>query len=290
MSAQTKHFVASAGCLASGGVLLQGLVLAAGLLLAVSAGAQVATTFDYKDPTQPDAVIKLEAFVYEPQRSNGKTILMSHGSTGGKKEAIGQSIQYVRLGKMLSQEGYRVVTYMRKGRGKSEGVFVEESGRCDRRSLDNELADAYPQIAQMVQHVRTKYGADKLILMGHSRGGFLSSYFAARHPDLVLGAVNLAGAWSAVCETRNRGFGREMFDHSASKFKNQFWAYFENDSYFAPDRFNDPNYEWLSGTAGKYGLAFKKFPANGMPDGHSTPTFKPETWGPDVMPWLSGLK
>ena len=49
-----------------------------------------------------------------------------------------------------------MVTYMRKGRGKSEGVFVEESGRRDRRSLQAEVADVYPQMEQVVQQVRQR--------------------------------------------------------------------------------------------------------------------------------------
>lgn len=258
--------------------------------LCSGAMAEQPVQFEYRDPARPDGVIKLEGYLYEPQRPNGKTVLMSHGSTGGKREAIAESIKYLGIGRMLSREGYRVVTYMRKGRGKSEGVFVEETGRCDRRSLESEVADAYPQMEQVVQQVRQRYSADKLILIGHSRGGFLSAHFAARNPDLVLASVNLAGAWSAFCETKNGGFGRSVLDDAASRFKNHFWAYFENDSYFVANRFNDPDYEWLSGTAAKHGIVFKKYPQNGMPDGHSTPTWKPETWRADVVTWLAALR
>jgi hypothetical protein len=77
---------------------------------------------------------------------------------------------------------------------------------------------------------------------------------------------------------------------AASRFKNHFWAYFENDSYFAANRFNDPDYEWLSGTAAKHGIVFKSYPQNGMPDGHGTPTWKPETWRVDVAQWLAALR
>lgn len=254
------------------------------------AWAEQPVLFEYRDPAKPGVVIKLEGYLYEPQNSNGKTVLMSHGSTGGKREAIAESIKYLGIGRMLSREGYRVLTYMRKGRGKSEGVFIEESGRCDRRSLEAEVADAYPQMQQVVEQVRQRYSADKLILMGHSRGGFLSTYFAARHPDLVLASVNLAGVWSAFCETKNGGFSRAVMDDAAGRFKNNFWAYFENDSYFAADRFNDANYDWLSSTAAKHGIVFKKYTQNGMPDGHSTPTWKPETWRADVVQWLAPLR
>lgn len=264
-------------------------LVALGLMLCSAARAEQQIFFEYRDPARPDAVIKLEGYLHEPQQPNGKTILMSHGSTGGKREAIAESIKYLLIGKMLNREGYRVVTYMRKGRGKSEGVFTEESGRCDYRSLEAEVADAYPQMQQVVTQVRERYGANKLILMGHSRGGFLSTYFAGRHPELVLASVNLAGVWSAFCENRNGGFSRSALDKAASQFKNNFWAYFENDSYFAAASFNDPSYEWISATAAKHGIAFRKYPQNGQPDGHSTPTWKPETWRADVLQWLTSL-
>lgn len=257
--------------------------------LSIGAHAQQQIFFEYRDPAKPNEILKLEGYLHEPANYNGKTILMSHGSTGGKKENISESIKYLRIGKIVTQEGYRMVTYMRKGRGQSEGVFSEESGRCDRTSLANEVADAYPQMQQVVDQVRRRFSSDKLILMGHSRGGFLSTYFAAQNPDKVIASINFAGVWSAFCENRNNGFSHDALNDAASKFKNNYWAYFENDSYFAVNTFNDPNYEWMAMTAAKHGITFKKFPQNGMPDGHSTPTWKPETWQTDVLPWLKNV-
>ena len=259
-------------------------------VLSFSANSQQQIFFEYRDPQKPGEVVKLEGYLHEPINYNGKTILMSHGSTGGKKENIAESIKYLRIGKIVNQEGYRLVTYMRKGRGQSEGVFVEESGRCDRTSLNNEVADAYPQMQQVVEQVRVRFSSEKLILMGHSRGGFLSTYFAARNPEKVLASVNFAGVWSAFCENRNNGFSHETLNDAASKFKNNYWAYFENDSYFAANTFNDPTYEWMAMTAAKHGITFKKFPQNGMSDGHSTPTWKPETWQVDVLGWLKDVR
>ena len=253
------------------------------------ANAQQPIFFEYRDASKPNEVLKLEGYLYEPVNYNGKTILMSHGSTGGKKENISESIKYLRIGKMVTQEGYRMVTYMRKGRGQSEGQFIEESGKCDRTSLNTEVGDAYPQMQQVIEQVRSRFSAEKLILMGHSRGGFLSTQFAAKNPDKVLASINFAGVWSAFCENRNNGFSHDALNEAASKFKNNYWAYFENDSYFAINTFNDPHYEWMSMTAAKHGITFKKFPQNGMPDGHSTPTWKPETWQADVLGWLKNI-
>lgn len=264
------------------------LILILGLCYFGVASAQAPMKFEYKDPSSPnDAPILLEAYVYEPATPNGKTILFSHGSTGGKKESIKETIKFMRIGKLVSDNGYRMVVYMRKGRGASEGVFVEESGKCDRDSLNAEVADAYPQMDQVVEQIRKKYKTEKIILMGHSRGGFLSTLYAAKNPEKISASVNFAGVWSAFCENRNGGFSHEVLSNSAAKFKNLYWAYFENDSYFAANTFNDPNYDWMSSTASKNGITFKKYPVSDMKDGHLTPTWRPEVWASDVMPWLN---
>lgn len=262
------------------------------LFLALSnsgVAAQEAFVFDYQDPVG-GATLKLEAFLYSPPVPNGKVIVFSHGSTGGKKESIAESIKFMRIGAIASQRGYHMVSFMRKGRGKSEGMFVEETTRCDRDSLTSEVNDAYPQLAQVVDWSLKKFNTGKVILMGHSRGGFLSSYFSARNPEKVLASINLAGVWSAFCEGRNGGFSHDALKDSASRFKNMYWAYFENDSYFASDRFGDPQYQWLTAMADQAGIRFKKYPQLDMKDGHLTPTWRPEVWAHDVFSWLDSLK
>jgi len=52
-------------------------------------------------------------------------------------------------------------------------------------------------------------------LIGHSRGGFLSSHYAGNFPADVAAVVNLAGAWFAVCEQKNGGFAKHHFESSA---------------------------------------------------------------------------
>jgi pimeloyl-ACP methyl ester carboxylesterase len=253
--------------------------------------AQTSTRFDYKNPSNSnEPSIQLEAYVYEPSNPNGKTILFSHGSTGGKKELISYSTKFPTIASEVTKQGYRLVVYMRKGRGKSEGVFVEETGKCDRGSLDWEVADAYPQINQVVDQIRDRYKADKVILMGHSRGGFLSSLYAANNPSKVIAAVNLAGVWSAFCESRNNGYSHDALKESATKFKNQYWVYFENDSYFSEKRFNDPKYIWISETAKNNGLIVGIYPDAGEADGHATAYKRPDLWSGDVFKWLNQLK
>jgi pimeloyl-ACP methyl ester carboxylesterase len=257
------------------------------LALSTAAMGQTEISFVFKDPSFTDgATLQLEAYEYKPEKWNGQVILMSHGSTGGKKTAIKATAKYLNISKYANENGYIFVTYMRKGRGKSEGEFTEETGRCDFGSLSNELSEAEAQLHQVIEQVVQRYKVQKLVLMGHSRGGLLSSAYAGKHPEKVFAVINLAGAWSAACENR-AGFGRYNLEHSATKFRPQLWAYFENDSYFSNNKFNDWDYAWLLRTANANQLIFKKYGDQGMPDGHSTPTYKPKDWATDFFPILN---
>lgn len=233
--------------------------------------------------------IRLEAFEYRPANWNGKVILMSHGSTGGKAEVAKNSIKFLNISKEATANGYIFVAYMRKGRGSSEGSFTEESGKCDKTNLRLEQKEAELQIAQVVEQVKQKYSVSKVILMGHSRGGFLSATYAGKYPDSVSAVVSLAGAWSAFCESKNAGVGRAALEESAKKFKSQMWAFFDQDSYFSTSKFNDPDYVWLRKTAENNGITFGRFSNQGMPDGHATPTYKPNEWASAFFPKLASI-
>lgn len=260
------------------------------LLACVDAQAQTPLWLTFSHPELTEGKpIQLEAFEYRPKSWNGKVILMSHGSTGGKDSGIKASIKYLNISKQALASGYVFIAWMRKGRGQSEGRFTEETGRCDPSSLKRELLEAEEQLQQVIAQVQARHGVGKLILMGHSRGGFLSSMYAAKHPEQILGVVNLAGVWSAFCERKSGNYNRQQFEQSAASFPRQFWLYFEKDSYFASDRFDDPDYAALSRIAASGGLIFRQFGAEGMPDGHQTPTFKPEVWAPEIFPLLDAL-
>ncbi len=251
---------------------------------------QTATSFNFiDDDLTAGKVIHLEGFQYRPFNWNGRVILMSHGSTGGRADAIKPSAKFLNISKEALANGYAFVVYMRKGRGNSEGTFTEESGKCDKSSLRMEQKEAELQLEQVIEQVKKSFSVNKIILMGHSRGGYLSATYAAKKPESVLAVVNLAGAWSAVCETKNGGLGRTDLEDSAKKFKPQFWAYYDSDSYFATNRFNDQDYIWFSSIAETNGLTFKRFSNEGMPDGHATPTYKPSAWASLFFPKLNEI-
>jgi pimeloyl-ACP methyl ester carboxylesterase len=264
------------------------LALCLALLLHAGAHAELQLVFNHSSLTDGKE-IKLETFEYVPANWNGKVIIMSHGSTGGNEKAIKASTRFLNISKFALDNGYVFVVYMRKGRGKSDGDFTEETGRCDYGNLTREVAEAEAQLEQVIQQVSAKYRVPKVILMGHSRGGFLSSIYASRHPAQVQAVVNLAGGWSTACEGRNGGFGRRALEESAKVYRPQFWAYFENDSYFAHGKFTDPDYAWFKESTAANSVRFRVFGDAGRKDGHEAPTWTPKDWAVEFFPLLNAI-
>lgn len=260
--------------------------------LSFSNFAQTEFTFTVKDDKVTDGKsIKLQAFEYKPANSNGKVIIFSHGSVGGTTDqrAIKSPIKFLNTSKFALDNGYTFVTFMRKGRGASEGEFTEERGRCGWGETQRELNEAEVQLEQVIQQVKERYGVQKVILMGHSRGGFLSTTYAAKHPEQVQAVVNLAGVWNAACQGKDNYAAKVGLEEAAKKFKPQLWAYFEYDSYFAGDTFNDYNYEWFKKLTSENGITFKVFSAGNRKDGHEAPVWIPKEWATEYFPKLNEL-
>lgn len=259
------------------------------LLVAAAAGqAQTTIRLDYVEPGPDKAPITyaLETTVWEPERSNGRVVVFAHGAVGKIPGAQRQTYRLPRLAQALNERGYTLVIPMRKGRGQSQGSYTEESGSCASERLERETREADAATDQIVDQVRRRYAVDQVILIGHSRGGFLAATYATRHPDKVAAVVNLSGTWGAVCEAAT-GFGRAGL-RRAIAFTRQFWVYATHDSYFAATGFNDENYAFLQGLAETGHLQFKIVDGSRDDDGHLTPLRRPETWLPDVLDWLDG--
>lgn len=133
------------------------------------------------------------------------------------------------------------------------------------------VEEAEHQLDQFVDWLRVEYRVDQVVVMGHSRGGFLSSYYSARHPEKVAYAVNISGGWTTVCEPKNN-MTHHMLKDSSDKFKRQTWIYADKDSYFSDRDLSD--YEEI---ATKAGISFIKLETL-TGDGHAFASGNPQIW------------
>jgi len=225
-----------------------------------------------------DTPIQLEVLASEPAVWNGKIVVINHGSTGrghgsnGYDESrVKTPVKFVRLAPALTARGYRVFVLMRKGRGNSAGSFTEEDARtCGWTEQMRGVEEAEPQLDQFVDWLRQEYKVDRLIVIGHSRGGYLASYYSARHPDKVAFAVNISGGWTTACEAKNNMTHRMLAESSA--FKRQAWVYSTKDSYFSEADIAD-----YADIAAKGEINFVRLDTTGG-DGHAFATSNPQLW------------
>jgi proline iminopeptidase len=146
---------------------LAGLFLLAYLLL--EPPAEVPATVA-SDPTLPRVVLEGMPFHSEVfGQPIDPVVIVLHGGPGGDYRSL-------RGLRSLSDHGYQVVFYDQLGSGLSPRVPAEEL------SLQGAIDDLDRFVDQ--------FGRGKPVaLVGHSWGGILASYYVARHPEKVAGAV-----------------------------------------------------------------------------------------------------
>jgi pimeloyl-ACP methyl ester carboxylesterase len=184
------------------------------------------------DDAEDKGTIQLMTYVYRPLRNDRReVVLFSHGSTGGlsrsPKEPAGANALPAPVVQFFVSRGYTLVAPMRRGRGESTGSYIEEcsvfTGQCTvaeqvalgERGIREALLDTDAVVQQLVLGRMVPVDS-RILLVGHSRGGFLSLILAGERPALVKGVVNFAGGWYGVTDrlapAENQ---RRMDDHKA---------------------------------------------------------------------------
>ena len=172
--------------------------------------------------------IRLVTYVYRPLKNDRhEVVLFSHGSTGGlassPKEPGGSNAPPRTVVQFFVSRGYTVVAPMRRGRGESTGTYVEEcsvyTGQCTvadqvtlgERGIREALLDTDAVIQQLILG-RLVPRESKILLVGHSRGGFLSLIVAGVRPTLIKGVINFAGGWYGVTDRLTSAENRQRLD------------------------------------------------------------------------------
>lgn len=189
-------------------------------------------------PHAASAAFSLQAFVYRPTGTQKHPlVLLSHGSSGGDPK---QEVPQPDQAKFFTDRGYVVLVPMRRGRGTSGGVSLEsEDKNCDPKSWQGGLDAAFEDVTAAIDYARTLPDVDssKIVLVGESRGGFLSVAYAAEgaRRARVVAVVNFVGGWVAQAEDNcPTDFNTVAFRRYGTVTRiPQLWLYGDHDRFYS---------------------------------------------------------
>lgn len=145
-----------------------------------SRGCRMVTLIDYASPA-----------------SRGKKVIVyKHGFMGHK---ITPHRMLVNLAHQLVHKGYSIVRFDCAGAGDSEGD-------CQMTTIDGELED----MCTVLRHVRSELRPEKLIVLGYSMGGCISTLATAHEP---IDGLLLWAPVARVLSTFKNILGEERFAH-----------------------------------------------------------------------------
>lgn len=224
----------------------------------------------------------LEALVIRPDGPGPfPLVLITHGMPRSAADIPLQRPEiYSSPAIVFAQRGYAAVIVMRSGYGRSDGPFAETLGPCGARTYKQAGKAAAAEVLAALAVLRKEPWVDpaRVVLVGHSMGGFAVLAASAANPPGVLGFISFAGAVGSprpdfVCQTdrliaADRTFGQDARVPGL-------WIFAENDHFFGPDLAR---------------AMFDAYAANGAPaslfqappfgrDGHSL------IWSPDGKAW-----
>lgn len=113
------------------------------------------------------------------------TVILLHGLPGNE--------QNLDLARAMQRAGWAVITFHYRGSWGSGGTFTLEGG-CD--DVDSLLGEIRGPTGAQKWHVDPK----RIVIMGHSYGGYVAACASQRHPDLI--ATALIAPWDISYDAR----------------------------------------------------------------------------------------
>jgi len=183
------------------------------------------------------SALSLYSTVYrDVRRAAAPLVLISHGSAGGR---LGPPVTwlYDAQARYFVQRGFTVAVLMRRGRGKSDGPFVEVGHEDSAAYCEMEVAAGVEDVFAALDALQARpwIAAGPVLLAGQSRGGFLSLVCAARRPDRVSGVVNFAGGWWDEHSDPEGFQAATLRDAGARLTVPTLWLYGTEDYFYGPD-------------------------------------------------------
>jgi dienelactone hydrolase len=183
--------------------------------------------------------LTLEATLYRPPGPGPFPLLvLSHGTSRDPRERVGERLRYDAQSWKFVSMGFAVVIPMRRGYGHSGGDYAEGEGLCDHSHFYAAGLESARDLRATVEYISYLPSIDpqRLVLVGHSSGGFASLILASQGLPGVRGVINFAGGRGSS-ERQNCSPDKLVEACGLAGRTTRvptLWVYAQNDSYFPP--------------------------------------------------------
>jgi len=181
----------------------------------------------------------LEATLFRPPGAGPFPLaVLSHGSPREPDRRIGRQ-RFEPQSRWFVARGFAVVVPMRRGYGASGGEWAEGYGACEDPDFRLAGLESAKDIGAAARFVAARPDVDprRILLVGHSAGGFGSLALASLRPPGVVGVVNFAGGRGSISPGYNcspRRLIEAMGSYGRTTAVPSLWLYAENDGFFSP--------------------------------------------------------
>jgi dienelactone hydrolase len=243
--------------------------------------------------------VNLEAMVVRPDRPGRfPLVVLVHGTPRFIGETLRAAMAQQSPADLLepavafAQRGYAAASIMRRGFGGSEGRFAEAlSGTCNDRDYLAVGRIAAEDVTGALAKLRGEpwVDPDRVLLLGHSTGGFAVTTAAANNPPGVVGILDFAGGHGSagpdrVCSPDHLVEDAGILGRTARV--PALWIYSDNDHYI-PAALGRSMFDAYVASGAPAQLQI--LPPFGV-EGHPMVSMGPaELWWPSVESFLNGL-
>src|SRR5579872_4163440 len=238
--------------------------------------------------------LNLEVRKFRPQGDGPfPLVVINHGTPNNVSQARSMKLGFTRPALWFAQNGFLVVVAMRPGFGHSDGPYLEASEECLNRDYvrdGRQTAAVESAIAASASRL-TDVDRHRIIVVGHSAGGFGAFALADDPPPGVVGIISFAGGRGGDDNETICGGKARLIEATRALGKGnrlpQLWLYAENDHFFPPALGHSLFDAYKEGSAEP--MTFVELPSFGR-DGHNAfDGADPSVWSRSVALFIASV-